>query len=232
MKRPERPRVIANFARTADGKISTRNHTPSGFTSNADLRRLLEIRAMGDAVIVGRNTLAADSMSMTLRDDDLRQSRLDAGRPAEPLRVMISATGNLNPKWKVFQTAGARRVIFSTTAITADSKKALTPLADLHLSPSEQVDLGTMLRTLRNDYGVKTLVCEGGPTLFRGLAEIGAMDQVYLTFAPCVFGGAEAPTLTGTDPQFFPAPVKLRLQTMETKGGECYASYQVRHTAP
>ncbi len=228
MRRSDRPRVVANFARTADGKISTRNHTPTGFTSKQDLRRLLEIRATGDAVVVGRKTLAADSMSMTLRDDDLRELRLAAGKPAEPLRVVISASGRLDPAGKVFETPGATRIVFSTTAMPKSIQATLEPLADLHLADGEELDLTVVLRTLRKQYGVRTLICEGGPTLFRSLVKIGAMDQLHLTFGPVIFGGANAPTLTGNDPAFFDSPVRLKMQTMEVRGGECYVSYQVR----
>jgi len=226
-----RPRVIANFARSADGKVSTRNFTPSGFTSKSDLRRLLEIRASGDAVMVGRHTLAADAMSMTLRDEDLRESRVAAGLAPEPLRVIISASGNLDPSWKVFTTAGSRRVVFSTHAMPASVQSALTPCADLHLAPSDHLDLGDVLHTLRQQYAVRTLICEGGPTLFRGLVDIGAIDELRVTMAPLVFGGAGAPTLTGVSTEFFPHPVQLTMQSMEVLGEECYLSYRVRKSA-
>jgi len=229
--RPRRPRVIANFARTVDGKVSTRNLTPSGFTSESDLRRLLEIRASGDAVMVGRHTLAADTMSMTLRDDDLREARQAAGRAAEPLRVIISATGALDPAWKVFTTPGARRVVFTTQAMPEAVRSALAPLADLHFLHSDELDLAEVLLVLRKDYQVRTVVCEGGPTLFRSLVEIHAVDELRITVGPVIFGGAQAPTLTGVSPEFFPHPVQLTMQSMEVLGQECYLSYRVRKSA-
>ena len=36
IKSTKRPRVIANFALTADGKVSTSNLAPTGFTSKTD----------------------------------------------------------------------------------------------------------------------------------------------------------------------------------------------------
>lgn len=226
-----RPRVIANFARTVDGKVSTRNFTPSGFTSEADLRRLLEIRASGDAVMVGRHTLAADTMSMTLRDDDLREARQAAGRFPEPFRVIISASGTLDPTWKVFTTPGARRIVFTTQAMPEAVRSALAPLADLHFSPSDELDLAHVLSVLRADYDVRTVVCEGGPTLFRSLVEIHAVDELRITIGPVVFGGAQAPTLTGVSTDFFPHPVHLTMQSMEVLGQECYLSYKVKNSA-
>lgn len=63
-KTPPRPFVTANFAVTADGRISTRNFTPSDFSSKRDKRRLVKIRAACDAVLVGARTLAADTMTL------------------------------------------------------------------------------------------------------------------------------------------------------------------------
>lgn len=227
----DRPRVIANFARTIDGKVSTRNFTASGFTSPADLRRLLEIRAGGDAVMVGRNTLSADTMSMTLRDDDLRAARVAEGHPAEPLRVIISASGHLDPAWNVFQSQGARRIVFTTSAMPGKIQSALASLADLHISQSKTLDLAAVLHTLRHQYRVRTLVCEGGPTLLRSLVEMHALDQLHVTLGPVIFGGSGAPTITGLAKAFFPKPVRLTMQSMEVCGQECYLSYRVRHSA-
>ena len=82
-----RPRVIANFALTADGKISTRNFTQTGFTSKADKRRLLEIRSLGDAVLAGAMTVSTDRMSMGIKSDDsTRAARLDRPLARAPAR--------------------------------------------------------------------------------------------------------------------------------------------------
>ena len=79
----QRPRIILNFAMTVDGKVSTAKQTPSGFTSAFDKHRLLEIRSLGDAVMVGKNTLQIDQMSMGLPDEDSPAS----ARPAGPKRI-------------------------------------------------------------------------------------------------------------------------------------------------
>ena len=222
-----RPRVIANFAITADGKVSTRNHTPTGFTRPADKRRLLEIRALGDALLVGAGTVAADTMSMGLSAADLRDQRKARGLPPEPLRVIVTNRGRLDPQGKVFQTDGANRVIFSTRRMPEKIRARLAPLSDLWLFNEESVDLPTALHILRRDYHVRTLVCEGGPTLFRSLLEIEAVDELRLTWASVVFGGASAPTLTGQPGAFLPRTLSARLLKMESVEDECYLTYRI-----
>ena len=80
-------------------------------------------------------------------------------------------------------------------------------MATLHLTRKGEVDLVAMLKTLCKQYKVRTLACEGGPTLFRSLLEQGLVDQLNLTIAPHMFGGATAPTLTGLNDKFLPASI-------------------------
>ncbi|HEY5792315.1 MAG TPA: RibD family protein, partial [Chthoniobacterales bacterium] len=206
MRETGRPFVIANFAMSADGKISTRNRTPALFTSAHDKARLLKIRAMGDAVIAGRHTVETDTMSLGI-----------PGRPPEkcPLRVLISESGKISPKWKVFHSPGGAIVIFTTPAISREARTALEahPQATLHLAKT--VRLPRVLKILRQQHGVRKLVCEGGPRLFRSLLEIGALDQLRVTIAPRLFGGAAAPTLTGVSTHFLRSIPAFRLTRCE-----------------
>jgi riboflavin-specific deaminase-like protein len=226
MNRRDRPKVIANFAMTADGKVTTRAHTPANFTSPRDKHRLLEIRALGDAILVGRNTVATDTMSMTLRDRALRAKRRAKGQPAEPLRVIMSQRGRLDPKWKVFQAPGARRIVFSTLQMPPKKRRELAPLCDLHLFEATIPPIDSVLAVLRQNYNVRTLVCEGGPTLLRSLIEADALDELYLTIAPVIFGGKDAPTLTGTALEFLPSIAHFHLVSMRRVGDECYLRYR------
>jgi riboflavin biosynthesis pyrimidine reductase len=85
-----------------------------------------------------------------------------------------------------------------------------------------------MLRTLLSDYKVRTVACEGGPTLFRSMLEHGLVDQLNLTIAPYLFGGANAPTLTGLSKTFLPASVHCSLDGMRVVGDECFLTYRIR----
>ena len=220
--RRHRPKIIANFAISADGKVSTRQRTPSTFTSPRDKKRLLEIRALGDAILVGRNTVATDTMSMTLPDRSLQAVRRAKGLPAEPLRVIVGGHASLDTRWKVFRTPGARRIVFGTSPMPEARRAKFAPLCDLHVFQH----IGDLLGTLRQTYGVRTVICEGGPTLLRSLVEAGALDELYLTIAPIVFGGKEAPTLTGTTAKFLSSITHLRLVSMKTFDGECFLKYR------
>ena len=216
----KRPFVTANFAITADGRISTRKRTPSDFSSARDKRRLLEIRAQCDAVLVGARTLAADTMSLGLPAADLCAARKKRGLSAQPLRVVVSNRGQLSPELRVF--IGGEVVVFSTTQMPARTRDALAQKCDLFLHDSPLVDLPAALATLSEDYGVKRLVCEGGGTLFRTFVAAGLVDELHLTLCPRIFGGKGAITLTGIASEFLPHSVELRIKEMIPLGDECF----------
>ena len=111
----------------------------------------------------------------------------------------------------------------------AKYQQALRGKATLHLATTQHVDLAAMLRTLRDKYKVRTVACEGGPTLFRALLERGLVDQLNLTVAPYLFGGAKAPTLTGLSKQFLPASVHCSLTNTRVVGNECFLTYRIKH---
>jgi riboflavin-specific deaminase-like protein len=223
------PVVEANFAVTADGKISTRAYAPTGFTSARDKRRLLEIRARGDALLVGRQTLETDNMAMALPAADLREERLRRGQTAEPLRVIFTNHGGLSRKLKVFRSGGAPLVVFTTKAMPSRIRSWLEQVADVRVEPrAKQVDLRRALRVLAEDYKVHRAVCEGGPTLLRGLLEAGLLHRLHVTLAPVIFGGAEAPTLRGpAGAGLLGKSVRLGLESVWVEGGEAFATYKV-----
>ena len=227
----KRPVVEANFAMTVDGKISTRAYAPTGFTSARDKRRLLEIRARGDALLVGRRTLETDNMSMGLPARDLQERRLREGRPAEPLRVIFTNRGKLRRDLKVFRSRGAPIVVFTTASMPRATRLRLERIADVRIAgrAGGAVDLRRALDVLHREYKVRTAVCEGGPSLLKGLLERGLLDRIFVTFAPIVFGGAKAPTLLGPAAgSLLGRSVRLRLEEFEPSDGECYAAYRVR----
>lgn len=223
----QRPFVTANFAMTWDGRITTRRHTPSDFSSPRDKRRLVEIRSDCDAVLVSAKTVAADNMSMGLPDPALRAARSGRGQSPFPLRVLLTNSGRIDPKLRLFEKTFSPIVIFSTTRIPARVRQALAGKADLWLHDAKAVSLAEMMRTLRADYGVKRLVCEGGARVFRALLTAGLVDELHLTLTPRIFGGVGAPTLTSVAGEFLPRSIQARLRSMEVVEGECFLRYRL-----
>src|ERR1051325_7448869 len=227
--RRQRPYVAATFAVTVDGKITTKNFTPIDFTSPEDKKHLFRQRSRGDAVLIGHSTLKQDNVRLGLPDPELRAARVARGQSSFPLRVIVSNEGRIDPNLKIFQSDISPIVIFSTLRMPARYQERLRKKATLHLSDSRSVDLVWMLRQLRLEYGVRFVACEGGATLFRALLEGDLVDQLNLTIAPYLFGGANAPTLTGLSKEFLPRTVRCSLTEMRVVGEECFLTYRIKH---
>jgi riboflavin-specific deaminase-like protein len=220
---------MATFAMTVDGKITTRNFSPVDFTSREDKLHLFRQRALGDAVLIGHTTVERDNVKLGLPQEELRKARIKRGQTPYPLRVIVSNEGKIDSRLKIFQSDIAPVVIFSTTRMPGKYRCALMEKATLHLSNSRHVDLAGMLQKLRSEYKVRAVACEGGATLFRSLLEQGLVDQLNLTIAPYLFGGADAPTLTGLSKEFLPKSVRCSLLDMRVVGDECFLTYRIKH---
>lgn len=205
MNAMNRPWISTNLAISADGKISSADRRPSGWTSAADHARLKSLRLGAQALMVGRGTWEADRMTMT--------------SPESPLRCVVSAAGNFDRSHPIFATPGGEIHLL----VTGDGGVGQIQGAVIH-----HASLTAFLEILARDHGVKRLHCEGGGSLIRSLAELDAIDEFHLTWAGhTLFGGKSAPTPTGVPGAFLPASLKFELSAFEpTSEGECFLSYR------
>ena len=223
---------MATFAMTVDGKITTRTFSAVDFTSRTDKQHLIRQRALGDAVLIGHSTLQKDNVRLGIANSELRNERIARGQTPYPLRVIVSNEGKIDARLNIFQTdpaASGPILIFSTTRLPRKYRGPLMEKATLHLTASPAVDLADMLHRLKTEYGVRTVACEGGAALFRALLEKDLVAQLNLTIAPYLFGGANAPTLTGLSKDFLPRSVECDLKDMRVVGNECFLTYRIKH---
>lgn len=205
--------ISANFAISADGKISTIEHRPSGWTSRADHARLIELRKDCDAIIVGKGTLQNDQMSMIVPSQE-----------KQPLRCVVSRRGEFRGDEKIFHSAGGAIHLLCTEQISQQ-----WPQAHMHSGSLRQ-----FIETLRDRYGVKKLHCEGGGMLFRNLLEDVGIHTLHLTWAAhTLFGGTKAPTLIGDASRPLLTSEHFRLTSADPVAatGEIFLSYEHRSMA-
>jgi riboflavin biosynthesis pyrimidine reductase len=210
----DRPWISANLALSADGKISSVDRRPTGWTSRADHERLRELRHGVDALLVGRGTWQADRMTMTVRDQE-----------TQPLRCVVSRSGKFDSAHPMFGKAGGPIHLLVT-----GSERA----ADLLGATMHRGSLEGFLATLAHDHGVRHLHCEGGGELIRALAELDAIDELHLTWAGhTLFGGKQAPTASGVPGAFLPASLAFELVGFQPVAdcGECFLSYRRKRSA-
>jgi riboflavin biosynthesis pyrimidine reductase len=80
-----------------------------------------------------------------------------------------------------------------------------------------------MLRELRIQHGVRSILCEGGPTLNGVLLAQGLVDELFLSLAPKLAGGP-AP-LTIVEGVALPDPEDMELTWLLESGGHLFLRY-------
>jgi riboflavin-specific deaminase-like protein len=229
-----RPRVLVNFASSIDGKIAPVPALREGAfmmsRHREDPRRMRQIRAMADAILVGAGNLRADDPDLAI-DAKERMRRREA-REREPLRMVMTRAGDgIRPNQKMFdpQLGGASLVLHSAR-MPADARARLAPVATLVNLGQDDVDVPRMLEWASREHGVRTLLCEGGGVLCAQLFASRAVDELFVTIVPRVLGGVMAPTLA-EGPGFSAGEIPdATLGSIDRVGDELFLRYDFRWT--
>ena len=224
----KRPLVVATFAMTVDGKVTTKNLSPVDFTSREDKLHLFRQRALADAVLIGHTSLKRDNVRLGLPAEMQEKQSETRSKPLSITRDRFERRQD-RPSSEDFSVGRFpnRHFFYETNA--SKISEGFGKEGDAPFERQKNVDLAGMLKTLRNKYKVRAVACEGGPTLFRSLLEQDLIDRLNLTIAPYMFGGAKAPTLTGVGKDFLPASVHCSLSDMRIVGEECFLTYRIKH---
>lgn len=218
----ERPHVVVNMAMTADGKVDTVARRGARISSDGDARRVDELRAASDAIMVGGRTLLAEDPRLTVRSADLVAARLARGKPAQPARVGVvseltgTSLGIDRPGGGRFLRGEPARVVLFTTDRTppAELERFRRAGTEAIALGDRRVDLPAALRSLASS-GVERLLVEGGGTLVEALLRAGLVEELELFVAPIIVGGRDAPTPAGGPG--FPIEDAIRLRLVESR---------------
>jgi riboflavin-specific deaminase-like protein len=189
---PDRPYLILNFVTTLDGRAAIDGRSGS-IGDAADHEMLHRLRTRVDAVMVGAGTMRAERYGRMVPDQHLRAYRERTGLAHDPLGVIISNRFELPWDAGLFTDGGGRVVIFTAS----DQEPPETATSVKVIRHPEGVDLAEALRWLRTERGIRSVLCEGGPTLHGRLREGGLADELFLTIAPKVAGGEGPRILEG-----------------------------------
>jgi riboflavin-specific deaminase-like protein len=188
----ERPYLVLNFATTLDGRAAISGRSgPIG--SQTDTEMLQRLRTRVDAVMIGAGTMRAERYGRMVSDPDFRAYRESRGLAGDPLGVIVSNRLELPWDAGLFTDGGGQVVIF--TASEEEPPETATPMTVVR--HPDGVELDRALAWLLTERDIKSILCEGGPTLHGRLREGGLADELFLTIAPKVAGGEGPRVLEG-----------------------------------
>lgn len=217
-----RPYVLINVACSVDGKIDTVARKGTTLSSVADKRRVDELRAEVDAILVGGRTLLDEDPKLTVRDEVLRRQRLERGLPENPIKVGVVSFANLRLDGDFVMAGPAERLIFTTRRTPPEQIIRLEKAGvQVYVSGESRVDLPEVLSTLYR-IGVRRLMAEGGGTILAEFFRLGVVDELTVYIAPKILGGATAPTLadgSGFDETKAPRLHLIDVKKVDPAGG-------------
>src|SRR5215210_819938 len=154
-----RPFVCLNMISTADGRATIKGR--AGHIANrADYELFHATRARMDGIMVGAETIRVESYGRTINNAEARERREREGRPPDAVTVLVTRSGNLPAD------VGLLRAPQNTVIVLTPSEDAELPAeAAATVRYVREADIATGLRRVREEYGVESLVCEGGPNL-------------------------------------------------------------------
>ena len=140
--------------------------------------------------MIGAGTMRADNPRLLVKSEELRAKRTAAGKPAYPLKVTVTSSGNLDSNLK-FWHFGGEKLVYTTDGSLEKVREQLSGLADVvSLGPS--VDFSALLDDL-GSRGIGQLMVEGGGFIHTAFLSAGLADEVHLAIAPLVVGDPRAP---------------------------------------
>lgn len=198
-----RPYVYVNFVLSRDGRVSFNEpgHMAGAEVSGFDAwdRWLMGLlRARADAILMGDNTLRVEpdhvwtAEFLCPEDAELFAGlRRHEARSPMPLQVFLSLEGNVDVSAATIFSVPEAHVLLATGTHGASRARALPAGAarmDVLELGEEAVDVGTLLAVLHDQYGVATVLCEGGPRAYGSLVAAGCVDDEFLALSPVVIG--------------------------------------------
>jgi riboflavin-specific deaminase-like protein len=215
---PDRPYLGINMVSSLDGK-ATLDWRTKGLSTEVDRRLFHHLRTQADAVMVGAGTAREERYGRITKSDELRDKRVAEGRTPEALAIVVSGRLDL-PDDLPLLNEPEQGVLIATGAEHS--------LADAHAGIEYARigdDLPRLMAELR-ERGVRSVLCEGGPTLNSFLFAAGLVEELFLTMNPKVIGGAAALTIVAG--RELVEPAELDLVSVAEADGELFTRWRVR----
>ena len=184
-----RSRVTLKIALSLDGRTAAADGSSRWISCERSRRRVQRMRASVGAVLTGAGTVRADDPELTVRLPDTLPEK-------QPVRIVVSATGDFGGSWKIFRGPG--RVIIAAPEGAAIRMTEFTDLPGVEIwefpsdSRSPAISLASLLKRTAAE-GLGEILCEAGSDLSTRLLKDKLVDSVSIFTAPMILGSEGRP---------------------------------------
>ncbi|HEY1276713.1 MAG TPA: dihydrofolate reductase family protein [Thermoleophilaceae bacterium] len=213
-----RPYLALNMVSTLDGK-ATIDWRTRGLSTDLDRELFHHLRTQADAVMVGAGTARAERYGRMTKTAELREKRVREGLEPEPLAVVVSGRLDLPADLPLLNEPEQRVLLATGSDATIEG---LGPQVE-YLRVGD--DLPLLAARLRSDHGVRSVLCEGGPTLNSFLLAADLVDELFLTLNPKLAGGASALTIVAG--RELVEPAELELVSLAEGAGDLFTRWRI-----
>jgi riboflavin biosynthesis pyrimidine reductase len=170
-----------------------------GLAGPGDRAVFVRMREAADVVLVGAATVRVENYSGAQLSVAARQARQRRGQAEVPPIAIVTRSGDLDPAALVFTRTEVPPMILTGKQCLQDTRSRLGAVADVIDASgplADGVDDATVLKILA-ERGLYRVLSEGGPRILGSLIENDLLDELCLTVAPMLVGGAARRIATG-----------------------------------
>lgn len=193
--RPQRPYVLLSCAVSVDGCLDDVSGDRLILSTGEDLDRVDQLRAGCDAILVGAGTIRRDDPRLVIRDPARRERRSARGQPPDPVKVTLTATGDLDPDARFFTLGGAPKLVYCARPAVQPARSRLGGSAEV-IDAGDPLPVSFVLADLAKRR-MRRILVEGGAQVLRSFLAANLADELQLVIAPFFVGDAAAPRFAG-----------------------------------
>ncbi|HEV7792378.1 MAG TPA: dihydrofolate reductase family protein [Pseudonocardia sp.] len=208
-----RPHVLLSAAVSLDGYLDDAGPNRLLLSSPEDFDEVDEVRAGVDAILVGAGTLRADNPRLLVRSGRRRELRVARGLAANPVKVTLSRSGELDPAAAFFTTGDVERLVYLPDPAVGAATDRLGAVATV-VGAGDPLDVTALLADLAGR-GIGRLLVEGGGAVHTLFLTADVVDELRLAVAPFFVGDPAAPRLVGAG--VFPQAVDRRMRLVDAR---------------
>jgi riboflavin biosynthesis pyrimidine reductase len=207
-----RPYISSNFVMGLDGRASFRevtDRTDGNVVSRSREDRWLMdfLRAHHDGQLIGASTLRDErnpegrGWDYGIDDEELRIYRQDTLRLGRQKVLVLSGSGNIDLTLRIFSSPRVEAWIITAQEGEKNLRSQIKRLGleetieILSVGEGTRVDLVAATQLLRQKHGIRTLLCEGGPTLYGEFLKNQLIDEDFRTMSLQVLGESTIPAI-------------------------------------